>query len=148
MKAVKILALVALVYVGIVVAFESMIGWLQPMPPGSALVITTFDAGGAAHERVVARLEVDGRLYVAANHWPRAWYTRALANPDVLATVEGETRPYRAVPVDAAESAQVNAAHPLGPIFRALTGFPTRVIVRLDPRDAPAPGAPAPPAAG
>jgi hypothetical protein len=148
MRLVKILAIVALVYVGIVVAFESMIGWIQPMPGATALVITTVDAGGASHDRVVSRLEVDGRLYVAANHWPRAWYTRALANPDVTATVDGVTRPYRAVPVDAVESALVADAHPLGPIFRVLTGFPTRVFVRLDPRDAPAPESTAPPAAG
>ena len=107
MKAVKIAAIVVLVYVGIVAAFESMIGWLQPMPAATALVITTVDPDGTPHQRVVSRLEVDGRLYVAANHWPRAWYTRALANPDVTATVDGETRDYRAVPVDAAESARI-----------------------------------------
>lgn len=143
MKAVKIAVIAALVYVAIVAAFESMIGWLQPMPPGTALVITTFDVGGVPHDRVVARLEVDGRLYVAANHWPRAWYTRALANPDVKATVDGVTRTYRAVPVAGAESARVAEVHPLGPIFRALTGFPPRLFVRLDPRDAPAPATPA-----
>ena len=133
MKVLKILAIAALVYVGIVAAFESMIGYLQPQT-GSILVITTFDPDGAAHDRVVSRLESDGRLYVAANHWPRAWYRRALANPDVRATQGGETRDYRAVPVTGAEHARVDAEHPLGPVFRILTGFPPRTFLRLDPR--------------
>ena len=42
MKVVKIVAIAVVVYVGIVAAFESMIGWFQPAS-GSTLVITTFD---------------------------------------------------------------------------------------------------------
>ena len=75
MKALKIVVIVVLVYLGIVVAFESMIGYFQPTA-GSTLVITTFDADGTPHDRVVSRLESGGQLYVAANHWPRAWYTQ------------------------------------------------------------------------
>jgi hypothetical protein len=82
MKALRIVAIVALIYVGIVVAFESLIGYFQPAG-GSTLVITTFDGDGTAHDRVLSRLESDGQLYVAANHWPRAWYNRALENPEV-----------------------------------------------------------------
>ena len=93
MKALKIVAIVVLVYVGIVAAFESLIGYFQPTS-GSTLVITTFDADGTAHDRVVTRLESDGRLYVAANHWPRAWYNRALENAEVRATTRrSSTRP-------------------------------------------------------
>ena len=88
MRALKIVAIVALLYVGVVAAFESLIGYFQP-EAGSTLVLTTFDAGGP-HDRVVSRLESDGRLYVAANHWPRAWYRRALANPAVQATLDGQ----------------------------------------------------------
>ena len=98
MKALKIAAVVVLVYVGIVVAFESLIGYFQPAA-GSILVITTFDGDGTPHDRVVSRLESDGQLYVAANHWPRAWYDRALENPDVEVTLDGEKGDYRAVPV-------------------------------------------------
>jgi len=76
MKTLKIAALVVLVYVGIVVAFESLIGYFQPTA-GSTLVITTFDGDGTPHDRVVSRLESDGQLYVAANHWPRARSTIA-----------------------------------------------------------------------
>jgi len=133
MRIVKIAAIAALVYVGIVAGFESLIGTLQPTA-GTTLVITTFDADGTPHERVVSRLETGGQLYVAANHWPRAWYERALANPEVQATVDGEKRDYRAVPVSGEEHDRVDGEHSLGFGFRILTGFPPRYFVRLDPR--------------
>ena len=133
MKALKIAALVVLVYVGIVVAFESLIGYFQPAA-GSILVITTFEADGTSHDRVVSRLESDGQLYVAANHWPRAWYSRALENPDVQITLDGEKGAYRAVPVTGAEHDRVDGDNSLGLVFRILTGFPPRYFVRLDPR--------------
>jgi hypothetical protein len=133
MKALKIVVIVVLVYLGIVVAFESLIGFLQPKG-GSILVITTFDATGAPHERVVSRLETDGHLYVAANHWPRAWYKRALANADVRATIDGKTSDYRAVPVTGEEHERVENANRHGVFFRILTGFPPRYFLRLDPR--------------
>jgi hypothetical protein len=135
MKALKIVVIVALVYAGIVTAFESLIGVIQPSA-GSTLVITTFDADGKAHDRVVSKLESDGKLYVAANHWPRAWYRRALANPDVQATVDGQKGDYRAVPVTGAEHERVDGEHALPAAFRVLTGFPPRYFVRLDPRQA------------
>ena len=64
MKALKIAAIVALIYVGIVTAFESFLGYLQPTD-GSTLVITTFDRDGTPHDRVVSRIRTDGQLYVA-----------------------------------------------------------------------------------
>ena len=133
MKALKIAVLVALVYVGIVVAFESLIGYFQPTA-GSILVITTFEGDGTSHDRVVSRLESDGRLYVAANHWPRAWYRRALENPEVQVTLDGEKRDYRAVPVSGAEHDRIDGENSLPVVFRILTGFPPRYFVRLDPR--------------
>jgi hypothetical protein len=133
MKALRIVAIVVLVYLGIVVAFESLIGFLQPQA-GSTLVITTLDASGASHQRVVSRLENDGHLYVAANHWPRAWYNRALANPDVRATIDGKTSDYRAVPVTGEEHVRVESANRHGLLFRIVTGFPPRYFLRLDPR--------------
>jgi hypothetical protein len=132
MKAVKILVGVVLVYAGIVVAFESLIGVIQPTA-GATLVITTFDENGAAHDRVVSRLESDGKLYVAANHWPRAWYKRALANPRVQVTLEGAKGDYRAVPVTGEEHDRVDRENSLPAFFRILTGFPPRYFVRLDP---------------
>jgi hypothetical protein len=133
MKALKIVAVLAVIYAGIVAAFESMIGYRQPMS-GSTIVLTTFDSGGKPHDRVVSRLETDGRVYVAANHWPRAWYRRALANPEVQATVDGATVDYRAVPVEGEEHDRVNADHPRGGVTRFLMGYAPRRIIRLDPR--------------
>lgn len=133
MKAMKILAIVILVYVGIVVTFESLIGYFQPADE-SVLVITTIEPDGDSKDRVVSRLESGGQLYVAANHWPRAWYSRALANPDVTATFDGEQKSYRAVPVTGAEHDRVQSDNPLPIAFRILTGFPPRDFVRLDPR--------------
>jgi hypothetical protein len=133
MRAFKIVAIVIVVYVGIVAAFESLIGYFQP-GNDSTLVITTFDGAGTPHDRVVSRLESDGQLYVAANHWPRAWYHRALENPEVQVTLEGEKGDYRAVPVAAAEHDRVDGENGLPLAFRFLTGFPPRYFVRLDPR--------------
>jgi hypothetical protein len=145
MKAVRYLVILLVVYAGIVTAFESLIGTFQPTNDGT-LVITTFDADKTAHPRVVARLENEGHLYVAANHWPRAWYRRALRNPEVQATIADKTGDYRAVDTDEAERARVNAAHPLPFAFRVLTGFPPRYFLRLDPRE-PASGPSAAPGA-
>ncbi len=133
MKALKIVAIVVLVYVGIVVGFESLIGYFQPTA-GSTLVITTFERDGTPHNRVVSRLESDGHLYVAANHWPRAWYNRALENPEVHVTLDGEKGDYRAVPVTGREHDRVGVENSLPVVFRILTGFPPRYFVRLDPR--------------
>ena len=132
-RVLKIGAVVVLVYVGIVVAFESLIGSIQPAG-GSTLVITTVDSNGTPHDRVVSRLASDGKLYVAANHWPRAWYRRALANPQVQATIDGNKADYTAVPVTGDEHERVGADNPLPVVFRILTGFPPRYFVRLDPR--------------
>ena len=133
MKTLKIAAIVVLVYVGIVVAFESLIGYLQPTA-GSTLIITTFDGDGTSHDRVVSRLKTDGQLYVAANHWPRAWYNRALGNPEVQVTLDGEKGDYRAVPVTGMEHDRVDGENSLPVVFRIVTGFPPRYFVRLDHR--------------
>jgi hypothetical protein len=133
MKALKIAGIAFLVYVGIVATFESLIGTIQPTPE-STLTITTFDGDGTPHDRVVSRLQSGGQLYVAANHWPRSWYRRALANPAVQATIDGRKRDYRAVPVTGEEHERVDADNRLPVFFRILTGFPPRYFFRLEPR--------------
>ena len=133
MKALKIVASVVLVYLAIVVAFESLIGYFQPAG-GTTLVITSFDGDGAAHDRVVSRLESNGKLYVAANHWPRAWYGRALENPEVQVTLNGKKSDYQAVPVTGTEHDRVGADNSLAVAFRIVTGFPPRYFLRLDSR--------------
>ncbi|MCL4686536.1 nitroreductase family deazaflavin-dependent oxidoreductase [Myxococcota bacterium] len=133
MKALKVLLIFALVYVGIVVVFESLLGYLQPANE-STVVITTTDEDGTSNDRVVSRLDSDGQLYVAANHWPRAWYRQALRNPEVQVTIGGKREEYRAVPVSPAEHDRLMAEHGHGIVFRILTGFPPRYFLRLDPR--------------
>jgi F420H(2)-dependent quinone reductase len=137
MRALRIVLIAFFAYVALVVAFESLLGWVQP-GGAQTIAITTFDADGKTHERVVSRLDSEGKLYVAANHWPRSWYRRALANPNVRVRVGGEGRNYRAVPVDGAESERVDAQHPRPWLFKFVTGFPPRLIMRLDPLPAPA----------
>jgi len=145
MKALKTAVIALLVYAGIVTLFESTIGYLQPSQPGSTIQITTFDAEGKPHDRVVSKLVTDGKTYVAANHWPRAWYHRVLENPRVQVAVDGQKVEYRAVPVSGAEHARVQSEHPHGLVFLFLTGFPPRHFVRLDPVSAAASSLPAEP---
>jgi hypothetical protein len=133
MKALKIVVIALAVYVGIVVAFETLIGTLQPTAE-TTILLTTFDPDGTAHDRVVSRLDSNEKLYVAANHWPRAWYERALANPDVQVTIDGQKVDHRAVPVTGEEHERVDADNRLPAVFRILTGFPPRLFLRLDPR--------------
>ena len=130
MRAAKIGGVVVAVYVVLVIVFESLLGYYQPEQPGGTMTITVADGNA----RVVARLTDDGgNLYVAANHWPRGWYRTALANPAVDVTFDGETRPYRAVLLEGDEYDRVNEANSLGFVFKLLTGFPPREIMRLDP---------------
>ena len=136
MKALKILVILVLVYVVIVVLFETLLGYFQPEAPGT-VVITTTGAAGATHDRVVSELESDGRMYVAVNHWPRAWYRRLRDNPNVQVTRGGETGDYIAVVVEGDEHDRVAADNPTGIVFRILTGFPPRYFVRFDPASAP-----------
>ena len=80
-------------------------------------------------------LDDDGTAYVSANHWPRAWYNEALANPDVQVEIEGVRGDYTAVSVtDAAEHERLDTkfAHPF--LFKFITGFPPRLFIRLDPQ--------------
>lgn len=132
MKVAKRIAILFFVYVGIVTAFESLIGYFQPADE-STLVITTTAEDGTSNDRVLSRLESNGLLYVAANHWPRAWYNQALKNANVQATVDGVKKNYLAVPVTGEEHDRVDADNSLGTPFRFLTGFPPRYFFRLDP---------------
>ncbi len=133
MKVAKLFGIVLGVYIGIVVVFESLIGFFQPTSE-STLVITTTDADGNTNDRVLSRLKSSGQLYVAANHWPRAWYEQALKNPDVEIALDGERSARRAVPISGEEHDRVDGDNRLGPVFRALTGFPPRYFLRLDAR--------------
>ena len=132
MRALRRIALLVLIYIAIIATFESLLGYFQPSGQGS-LVITTADEDGTRHDRVLARLRSNGELFVAVNHWPRAWYGRALENPSVQVSVDGVTGAYLAVPATDEEHDRVNREHSLGIVFRILTGFPPRYFLRLDP---------------
>jgi hypothetical protein len=123
------------VMIGVVaVGFEALIGFFQPQMSDSS-VLTTVDADGASRDRVLERLEGGGRIYVASNHWLRGWYHAALANPSVQMTFGGETGDYKAVPVtDDEEFRRIDDANARPFLFKVLTGFPPRYLIRLDPR--------------
>lgn len=105
----------------------------QPEMSGS-IVLTTTDVDGTSYERVLAPIEEDGQLFVAANHWPRAWYRRALENPEVSVARDGEVTDYRAVPVDDEERERLLNDPGFPPIVYLFTGFAPREFLRLEPR--------------
>ena len=134
MKILKVISIgLVVVYIALVVLFESWLGYSQPSNQNS-LVITTFD-DQVTKDRVLSAVNNDGKLYVSANHWPRAWYRQALSNPKVEVNYKGETNSYLAVPVEGKEHDKLKEehAHPL--TFRILTGFPPRYFLRLDLQD-------------
>ncbi len=132
---VRIAVIAAAAYVLLVVAFESLIGYFQPFGGDSIVIITTGD-NGARSERVLSRRDIDGNLYIAANHWPRLWYRQAMERPQVEVATDGdgEPEPYLAVPLSGAELERVAEVYDVGLFVRFLTGFPPRRFLRLDPR--------------
>jgi hypothetical protein len=124
------LCIVALAGTGCMTAFAAF----QPENiGGETIVLTSTDAEGNTYDRVLSPIDQDGQLFVAANHWPRAWYRRAMENAEVSATIDDATADYRAVRVTGVEEERVKTTNPLPFFFRVLTGFPPRHIVRLDP---------------
>jgi hypothetical protein len=131
-KPLKIAIILLALYALLVVLFESSLGYFQP-ENASTLQIATINADGIVNQRILARIDCAGQLCVATNHWPRAWYREALANPSVEVNLESGQGGYIAVPVEGAEHDLVNADNSLGLMFRILTGFPPRYFLRLDP---------------
>jgi hypothetical protein len=125
--------LVLLGYVGWVIAFELRMGLGQPQFGNSTLVLHTTRSDGSTHQRVLARLQDEDKLYVAVNHWPRAWYRQARANPDVKVTLEGETGDYIAELVTGSQADYLHERFPMSFGGRFQMGFPPRYFVRLDP---------------
>mgnify|MGYP001159825957 FL=1 len=131
MKILKIISIsLVVLYIGIVVLFESWLGYSQPSNQNT-LVITTFNNQEAKH-RVLSAVNNDGKLYVSANHWPRAWYRQALSNPNVEVNYKGEMNSYLAVPVEGKQHDKLKEEHAHSLTFRILTGFPPRYFLRLD----------------
>jgi hypothetical protein len=129
------IAALLLLYVASVVYFEAQLGYSQPQNSAS-LVIATFNDNSERHERVLRREQIDGRDYIAANHWPRAWYHQALDNPEIEVKTPNvdNFEPYLAVPLEGAEEERVREMYSFGFNFRFRTGFPPRYFLRLDSR--------------
>lgn len=125
-----------LAYVGFVVAFETLLGVVQP-ETGDTIIITTTDADGVSTDRVLGRDFAGGNHYASVNHWPRAWYHNALANPSVRVTMDGTTADYTAVPIDDEEHARVAAEIGNGIGFKIMVGFAPQRFLRLDPVESP-----------
>ena len=133
MKALKVIGALVAVYLVVIIAFESMLGYTQPANEHT-LMLTVSDDDGQPHQRVLARIEHEDQLYVAVNHWPRAWFHALQKNPSVTVEYADISMAATAIVItDQTELASVDAARPLGIGFRILTGFPPRHFVRLDP---------------
>ena len=128
----KVATGIVIIYVLLVVAFESLLGYNQPEFEGTVVLTTTND-NGDFFDRVLAGLVTNDTLYVRVNHWPRAWYYRLLENPNVQVTLDGETKNYLAIEVTGDEYDTVQRDHDAGLAFRIMTGFPPRHIIRFDP---------------
>ena len=139
MRLVRIAAILLGLYVVLGVSLDAAIGFLQPQQPNTA-VLRTFDAEGRPHDTVLALHDEGGQLWVESGHWFRGWYHRLKANPDVELTRGGETKPYRAVPIDTPEArARMEALMGRGQgsryaLMRAMLLFAPIKPVRLDPR--------------
>ena len=78
-KIAKILLIVIVLYLLQIVLFEILLGFYQPEQVNTML-ITSFEESGEAHDRVVARLDREGEIFVAVSHWLLAWVRRLQRN--------------------------------------------------------------------
>lgn len=128
-----VLGVLVVGYVAWVAHFEWKLGRDQPQGPRSLVIVTT-KPDGSNHDRVLSRLvDDDGTLYVAVNHWPRAGYRQALANPKVQISMDGETGEYLAVPMEGQQHDYLMERFPMRFRSRLQMGFPPRYFLRLDP---------------
>ncbi len=132
-RAAKYAGFTLAVYVGLVIAFESLIGYFQPQN-AATLSLTVYESKTQPHERVLSRIEHDNKLYVAVNHWPRAWFRTLQENPSVrVAYADQDFAATARVVEDQAELSSIETARPLSWWFKLLTGYPPRYFVRLEP---------------
>lgn len=126
-------------YLAVVLSFEVFVGVVgrqhaeRGVQADEMWIQLTSAVDGEEQSVVVAGVESAGSLYVSANHWPRGWYHRLVAHPDVRVTVKGEESARRAVPVIGEEESRVRRDYPLPVVVRILSGFPPRAFLRLDP---------------
>jgi len=101
-------------------------------------VLTLTESDGTQSERVLSLFESQGELYLAANHWPRAWFHKVQENPQIQIEFGGahsaQSGDYTAVLVEGADHERVLEDNRLPMFARILMGFPPREFMRLDPR--------------
>ncbi|MEM7098541.1 MAG: hypothetical protein AAF541_09825 [Pseudomonadota bacterium] len=134
-RTVKILLILVAVYVGIVVIFESWLGYSQPRGEQN-LVITVTEDDGSKTERVLSLFQSEGDLYLAANHWPRAWFRQVQREPNVHIEFGGERAEmsgnYTAFEISDSDHDRVLADNPIPFVGRFLMGFPPREFLRIE----------------
>ena len=83
MKALKWMGGVLGFYVLFVMVFEiGYLGYTQPSFEESGipmLVLTTQTNSGNTKDTMLARVDLDGKIYVSAHHWSRGWHSNAIA---------------------------------------------------------------------
>ncbi len=133
--ALKIVVGLVVVYALLVTAFETWLGYSQPRGEDN-LLITYTGNDGAEQQRVLSLFQSQGELYLAANHWPRGWFTTVKQNPDVHIEFSGDraglTGDYLAVTIGDDDHDRVLQDNPLPLFARVLMGFPPREFVRLE----------------
>lgn len=136
----KLVIGLAVVYVGLGLLADGLIGYFQPQTEDT-IVITTYDAEGA-HDTVLSLRDDDDQLWVESGHWFRGWYHRLLENPDVEVTFpDGRRESFTAVPVNTPEAvALMEKLMGKGDgygywIGRTILLFAPIKPVRLDPRE-------------
>ena len=123
---VKILLILIATYVGIVVVFESLLGYYQPKGEEN-LVITVTEDDGSQSQRVLSLFQSEGELYLAANHWPRP------ARAHLASSSSGQSGDYVAIPIDEVDHERVLNDNRIPFFGRFLMGFPPREFVRIEP---------------
>ena len=133
MRILKWVGVLLLIYVAIVVLFESAIGYFQPSN-NATLSLTVYGDNDEPHTRVLSRIEHSENLYVAVNHWPRSWFAAAQHNPNVrVAYGDRDFAATARVVEDESEYARIENDRALPFWFKFLTVFPPRYFVRLEP---------------
>jgi hypothetical protein len=86
--------------VGIILLFESSIGYSRSQGPNT-LLLSVKDNSDEARDQFLSAFELNGQLYFSVNHWPRQWYERVLDKPEGTLTYRGESTNTAVVPIAA-----------------------------------------------
>ena len=132
MSFIEYIGWVALGYAFLVLLIETLVWRLQP-PLEGALTLIVNPGLGSQIERRLDSYEFKGNLYVSSNHWFRAWYKAALANPIVKVVRGGVVREYRAEVVQGDEHKTVLSHYRMGFVLRLLCGFAPSKFLLLKP---------------